>query len=422
MTHKSQHSFCILADDLSGAADCAAAFASLFGPVPLYTKSPPHGIGRFAVDTAGRTMDSKTAAAAVTRIVSLLEVDKVQLVFKKIDSTLRGHLAAELRAALEAAPKFAGAVVCPSFVEQGRSLRSGQLFVNGVLQRDEGGLALDLGSMLKTSGLNCSIISQDPSLRPQDLAERIGRALSAGVRMVVVDAAENSDLERLAHAVDLLDLPVLLAGSAGLARAVAQRMAGKARRRAYRIPGAALPGRCAIGLVGSHSRVSKTQVQSLARHGGAEIVCCDAADWLRGTGCRRVSRALAVARACTARGRNVLFAIDGIPVHGSSDILVKSMANAVAPLMADAAALLLTGGDTARAAIDALMIGHLEVLGEFEAGISISRAAGRQGPEIYVKAGAFGDGMVLQRVFEHFQRRFQPHLGRAVSHVGMSPL
>ena len=64
---------------------------------------------------------------------------------------------------------------------------------------------------------------------------------------------------------------------------------------------------------------------------------------------------------------------------------------------------------------------HLEVLGEFEPGISISRPAGRQGPDIYVKAGAFGDEMALHRVFEHFQRSLQPHLGRAGVHGGLSP-
>ena len=414
-------SFCILADDLSGAADCAAAFAPVVGPVPLYTDATLPELGGFAVDAAGRAMDSETAAAAVARIVARLEVGDVQLVFKKIDSTLRGHIAAELRAALEAAPSFAGAVVCPSFAEQGRALRNGQLFVHGVLHRDEGGRVLDLGSMLETSGLSCSVIRQDSSLHPQELAERIARAFRAGVRAVIVDAAESSDLERLAHAVELLDLRVLLAGSAGLARAVARRMAEKAQRRAYSVPGSALHGGCAIGLVGSLSRVSEAQVQNVARHGGAEIVRCDAADWLRGTGCRQVDRALAVARACTARGRNVLFAIDGSGVHGSSQSLVESMARAVAPLLEDAGALLLTGGDTARAVIDALVIEHLEVLGEFEPGISISRPAGRQGPDIYVKAGAFGDEMALHRVFEHFQRSLQPHLGRAGVHGGLSP-
>ena len=82
-----------------------------------------------------------------------------QLVYKKIDSTLRGHVGAELQAALAAAPLFAGAIVAPAFPEQGRTLSGGRLRVQG-RPADELGHPGDLMGMLDAAGLRPALLSQ----------------------------------------------------------------------------------------------------------------------------------------------------------------------------------------------------------------------------------------------------------------------
>src|SRR5207237_1836446 len=100
----------IVADDLTGACDTGALFAGR-GPVPV-TVWPDAALRApvSVVDTESRALDPADAArrvAAVARNVARTRV------FKKIDSTLRGPIGAELDALLRAISS-AGALVCPA--------------------------------------------------------------------------------------------------------------------------------------------------------------------------------------------------------------------------------------------------------------------------------------------------------------------
>jgi uncharacterized protein YgbK (DUF1537 family) len=90
----------ILADDLTGAADCAAAFLGRAARVTLILdgrRSPRRGVVAIDLDTRSRT---KRAACRITRRAFRSQAAKrAPILFKKIDSTLRGHVAAELAAA-----------------------------------------------------------------------------------------------------------------------------------------------------------------------------------------------------------------------------------------------------------------------------------------------------------------------------------
>ncbi len=97
----------------------------------------------------------------------------------------------------------------------------------------------------------------------------------------------------------------------------------------------------------------------------------------------------------------VLAATGVIPVESSRE-LVRCMAAGSASLIRQAAALVLTGGDTARAVLDGLGIEQLEVQGELEPGVCLSRS-GPGGPVIVTKAGGFGDSRSLVRVLRHFR-------------------
>src|SRR5690349_8866600 len=91
----------VIADDLSGAAECAAALAqALVSPAPLVVTGPPPAGGNWVVDSDTRAQD---AAAAATRVAAIVRDASAHrgpgdLLFKKIDSTLRGHVAEELQA------------------------------------------------------------------------------------------------------------------------------------------------------------------------------------------------------------------------------------------------------------------------------------------------------------------------------------
>ena len=81
------------------------------------------------VDTESRHLAPDEAAKRMRAF--LAGVDPRTRIFKKIDSTLRGPIAAELAAIEEAFPGRR-LVVCPAYPQLGRTVRAGRLLVNGV--------------------------------------------------------------------------------------------------------------------------------------------------------------------------------------------------------------------------------------------------------------------------------------------------
>ena len=100
----------IIADDLSGAADCAVSCAvqGLRTVVQLSESPSPEAAQVLAIDAATRGVPADLAAATVERIVAAYEHAAYEhaayehaaerVLFKKLDSLLRGHIGPELAA------------------------------------------------------------------------------------------------------------------------------------------------------------------------------------------------------------------------------------------------------------------------------------------------------------------------------------
>lgn len=393
-----------MADDLSGAADCAAAFARVCGPVSVVLGDGQAQSACMAIDTDSRAMERAAAVAATARAFEQIADNGFvhQLVYKKIDSTLRGHVGAELAAALGTAPRFTGAVVAPSFPEQGRTLSGGRLCLQG-RPVGEPGQAGDLMSMLHLAGLQPALLAQ-PLADPAQITLLIQRALAGGARAVVVDAANQDELARLATALCAPAAGLLVAGSAGLARALAQHLDPKVID-AGRESAAPAPAGPVLTLVGSFSQASAAQVQQVEASGDAQVIRLDAGQWTGEQHAQDRRKALETAHETLRSGRNLLFAVGGAVRQPFSRSLVQAMARTTAPLLRHAATCVLTGGDTARALFNELAIDRLDVTGEFEPGISLARVRGLAVPQFVLKAGGFGDASALECIIRHFGRQ-----------------
>ena len=372
----------LVADDLSGAAECTAVWAMAPGrPAPLLFGDALARAGSYAVDTDGRESDAATAAQrttlAVRRALQQAGNERV-LVYKKIDSTLRGHIASELAALLAEPGLFDAAVVCPALPEQGRTLRGGVLHVRGEPLKD-------LRELLRAADERAASVDA-------------GDPFDEGARLVAVDAGDEADLDRLAATLLRSERRLLAVGSAGLARALARQLFGARAPQAD--PAQAGTGGPLVGVIGSFSPVAASQLDAIARDGRAAVIRLAPEGWLDAA---RAAEAVQQARHVSREGRPVMLATQGAPATGSSSrALVQAMAAAADPLLSSASTLVLTGGDTARAALDRLHIDELRVLGELEPGICLSRPARRDAPRIVTKAGAFGDAGALLRVIRRF--------------------
>ena len=179
-----------------------------------------------ALDLDTRSRTERSARAIVGRAFSARAAASAGILFKKIDSTLRGHIAAEIDAARAALGAARPVLLAPAFPAQGRIVRGGRVIVNGVALRG-------------------------------NLREELG-----GDGIEVPDAASDADLLRIARKALASRPRPLFVGSAGLARAIARtfRRTRRARRRG-------IPPRPVIAVVGSASPVSAGQAARLARSG-----------------------------------------------------------------------------------------------------------------------------------------------------------
>ncbi|HKN95539.1 MAG TPA: four-carbon acid sugar kinase family protein, partial [Pseudonocardiaceae bacterium] len=184
----------IVADDVTGAADSAVAFpgARVALGVPAAMSAPV-----VAVD-----VDSRAApvADAVRRAVAAVHASGPgRRLYRKVDSLLRGHVAAEVAAT--AAALGAVAVVAPAFPATGRVVRDGVVWVDGRP-------AADVVGLLRSAGLAVSAVGLAGLARVAELAR--------GVDAVVCDAVTE---EHLAVVAAGLAAPGLFGvGSGGLAR------------------------------------------------------------------------------------------------------------------------------------------------------------------------------------------------------------
>ena len=132
------HPWFILADDLTGAADSAIAFARRRVPARVvWGDSPPQvhpDAMVLAYDAATRELDAAHAARRHREVLQRFLHSPARL-FKKIDSTLRGSPAEEIAAMLDvvlAQEPATCVVMAPSFPAMGRTVRDAQVRVHGV--------------------------------------------------------------------------------------------------------------------------------------------------------------------------------------------------------------------------------------------------------------------------------------------------
>jgi D-threonate/D-erythronate kinase len=386
----------IIADDLTGAADTGVqltragyrtAVAFRGAPVP-----PSKDLDAVALDTDSRAMPAGFAAKRVVEAAHA--VRDARIVYKKLDSTLRGPIAAELSAALEGTGRER-AVVAPAFPAAGRTTVGGVQLVRGVPVH-ETEAKNDPRTPVREGHVPTLLDASFPSvgsLSAEELvdASAVRRALD-DARCVVADATRDEDLEALVRAV-ADPSEVLWAGSAGLALALANVYPGP---HAGTTPASPAPVRGVLVVVGSLSGVARGQLRSLSE----------------GYGCRAVSVAgepgeleevLGLAREALLEGACVVVhSAEKRDPSGAAGSVVGALAEVAVGLSEEGLidALVLTGGETAVGVGRRLGAVGIRLEGEVEPGIPVGTLIGPSPYRVVTKAGAFGGPDTLVSVVE----------------------
>lgn len=355
----------ILADDLTGALDSAAAFATPRSPIPVLWRIERDLPAAAALDAATREVDADKAMARHGRLADWLLGGNPA--FKKIDSLMRGNWAAEI-AGLSARTAGWRLVVAPAFPFHGRVTRSGRQWILGSDQP----LGGDIAAELRRSGL-----------------------VDADIR--VHDAETDADLDAVVAAETSRCGRVLWVGTGGLAAALARARSTIDPTAGEPTSDRSVPGPL-LALIGSHHAVTSAQI--------GHAVAADSRRHVRlsanPSDIDAVLERLAHGNSCI-----VTVAFEGARADAAAVIARRFshlLAHCPPPGM-----LFVAGGETLRDVADAVGADCLKVEGAREPGLAVSRVHGGHfdGVRVLSKSGAFGQPDLLRRLFDEASEPFQ---------------
>ncbi|BAS27944.1 four-carbon acid sugar kinase family protein [Limnochorda pilosa] len=448
----------IVADDLTGANEIAAVFATAGLSALVHLRvptSPP--IDRegdpawseadvVVFDTESRNLDDAGARERVRRFLHRETADPPSLVYKKIDSTLRGPIGAEVDALMERMG-LQRAVVVPAFPAQGRTTVAGHQLVYGVpVQFTPAGQDLvaparqsHLPTLLReATGRSTESVTMEVVQAGHGPLVAALEAAFERASICVIDAATEEHLDVVASALLGLDGPVLGVGTAGLARYLAHRLARRERideemSGGQRTHGAVVaapaadrsPGGRAAGEAALERPRSSDGPQAFERRETRSLVACGS----------RHPASRAQVGYLQAEIPTVTFTLGDLPeallgeqvgaaLRTSSVVLqaplepwgsgresAQKVARAMGRVVRAAVevarpeGLVLTGGETAHHILLALGAETVRMVDEVERGIPAGWVQGgaADGLPIVTKAGGFGASDALLLAFRHLE-------------------
>jgi len=377
----------IVADDLTGALDTSAPFAAhgldtrLTFPFGAFSRHIDAGAKVVALTTESRHLPADAAADCVKAAIRTLAPLKPDFVFKKIDSMLRGNIAAETLAAMMATGRR-HAIIAPAVPVQNRTMRGGTVYVNGLRlagSDSDNGVEAEMPASAHLPELlgraRCLQIHLVPA------GQRPTLATGLGLHAYVADVASEADLDTLAQFVIQLSPEILPVGASGLARALARGMGATAPVQMPHVgPGALL------FVIGSTREVSGAQIAALRAAGAADIAIPIGPranlDALLDLSSRQCAASFLVVRPeSTDRG--------GVSA-GEMAVRLGRVAMALVRQLRPSA-IAMAGGDTAAACLGLAGAECLQVLGELHDGIAFGTAlAGSGAMPFFTKSGSFG--------------------------------
>jgi uncharacterized protein YgbK (DUF1537 family) len=207
----------VIADDLTGANGTGVKLSkqgltsvTSFSRIP---KDIPDSNIVVSLDTDSRYIKPESAKDRVQYSVQQFQRWKADIICKRIDSTFRGNIGAEIDALLESIDDSVGIVV-PSYPLSGRTVIGGYLLVNGTLLH-ETDVAKDpvhpiddsyLPNILSEQTDQCIGLLElkDIKMGVSEIKKKLQEMIDYGKRVVICDATTNEHIEAIAEAMVIL--------------------------------------------------------------------------------------------------------------------------------------------------------------------------------------------------------------------------
>lgn len=415
-----------IADDFTGATDLANNLVRA-GMRVVQTIGVPDGPLGAEVDAVVVALKSRTVPAAQAISESLaalawLQAQGAQQIYFKycstFDSTAQGNIGPVTEALMDAL-QTGFTIATPAFPDNQRTVFKGYLFVGDVLLNESGMQNHPLTPMVDA---NLVRVLQSQTTRRVGLIdhkvvargeaavrERMAQLQADGIGVAVVDAVSNEDLLRLGPA--LRGLPLVTAGS-GVAIGLPANFGIRPSDQASRLPSA---GGLQAVVAGSCSLATNRQVQDFIGQGHAAM----AIDPFRAASGEDVAaEVLAWAAPLLAHGPLLVYstadseAVKAVQARmgvAQAGALVERTLAAVARGLVELGVrqLLVAGGETSGACVQALGITQMQIGPQIDPGVPWCHAlpdiAGHEGLHLALKSGNFGSDDFFSKAFTMLQ-------------------
>ena len=418
----------LIADDLTGGADAGAQFAkrglrtlliSLLDDAKIdFSKHTHRDV--LVINTDSRGLRPENAFLKVSNLLKRFDQKLFPIIYKKIDSTLRGNVGYEIDAILKET-KESLCFMAPSYPEQNRTL------VGGILIVGEKPLALtevarNTASPIQESHVYKILQNQSRhNVGWIDLThvassrERLGKMVDEeqkkGNQIIIFDAVSRGDLKNIVEAGFDVDTTPLFVGSAGLAEEVAKKLVPSKTRTSPKIK----TFKHILIVSGTASSVTHQQLEHVETRPvpsfplNRSLITREDRETQeeKKVLAHNIANALSLGITVLRAPSETLSSKDSTesPVHLritktlASVALLALKASKIKPVDL---ALILTGGETAQNVINGLEPEGIEIEGELLEGIVRGHLIGGNwdGLTVVTKAGAFGKEDALEKIIK----------------------
>jgi 3-dehydrotetronate 4-kinase len=417
-----------IADDFTGATDLANNLVRA-GMRVVQTMGMPSGPLQTPADAVVVALKTRTIepADAVTQSLAALrwlrQQGASQIYFKycsTFDSWYQGDVRGNIGPVTEALMAELGTdftIATPAFPDNGRTVFKGHLFVGDVLLSDSGMKDHPLtpmrdANLVRVMQAQCQakvglIDHRAVGTSSEAVRQQMAQLQAQGVRVAIVDAVSNEDLMRLGPA--LAGLPLITAGS-GVAIGLPANWGLQAHPHTSELPAPA--GRRAI-VSGSCSQATLGQVRHWIER-GLPHWAIDPAGLSDEAGLSRaVAQALDFARGhvelpvliySSAEPQAVRAIQQRMGTQAAGERVEQALAGVACGLVQQGARqLIVAGGETSGACVQALGITHMQIGPQIDPGVPWCHAASALSPNglhIALKSGNFGGVDFFTRSFD----------------------
>ncbi len=394
----------VIADDLTGALDTGVQFSKWGLPTQVYLSMESlSGFGSTQTvtvfNTESREDPPEIAVKKIKRVMSFFDFSRNCIFYKKIDSTLRGNIGAELDTMMEEVG-INHCFLAPAYPEQNRTTLNGAHLINGIkISETEYFNETNLVSSTLTSLVESQTNRETHHINLENLRKgtknlrtHIENLISSGVEIISFDAVNNEDLQQI---VGVSEGIKVLCGSAGLASQIPEGL-GLVKRKPI------------LTICGSTRTTSLNQIRKLVQEPTVRHISLNTLKILDSTQERNkeLERISVSAAEFLENGYDVAISsvsdvnsFDNTIAYGKKmglslddikELVAETLSMIVSSILSlsEVSGLILTGGDTAQAVYQRIGITRVELEGEFQPGIPLLKLP--MGIKSITKAGGFG--------------------------------